>query len=157
MANAWEGPEIFKTQRSVARVPCLGGSKSLYSAPGELWEAEMEHMVKPWPQLVLKLSEAACQILPQSTETDFPRPSQRATGPICLPDKPGRHWLSYPNSGLCKGLDAYSPCCQQEGGDKTLMDGQGEYNSGGQYLGSNTCLRTNETVESHPVRGSVAG
>lgn len=114
MAKAWEGPEIFKTQRSVAQVLGLGGGKSLCSTPGELWGSRDGHMVKPWPQLVLKLSEAACRILPQSTETDFPRPSQRATVPICLPDKSGRHWLSYPNSGLYKGLDAYSPSASKK-------------------------------------------
>lgn len=74
----------------------------------------MEHMVKPWPQLVLRLSEAACQILLQRIEPDFQRQSQRATGPICLLDKPGRHWLSYSNSGPYKGLSAYGPPCQQE-------------------------------------------
>lgn len=36
MGKAWEGSEIFKTQRNVARVPSPGGSNSLYSIPGEL-------------------------------------------------------------------------------------------------------------------------
>lgn len=117
MAKAWEGPKMFKTQSSAARV--LGGGHhdlaggrmrpllQTTGAPGkQSWRPWASHAL-----LVLRLSEAACQILPCSIEPDFQTLPRRATNikPICLPDKPGGDWLSYPNSGRWSRSDCLQP------------------------------------------------